>query len=286
MPRQPDDSTNAPERSDETSVPGPPLPEESFPSPEDNGLAEIDDVCDAFEDAWKNGDVPPKLEDYLQDVPEPNRHLLLKELLRTELWWRHHRGEQAQAVDYEQRFPQYLPLLEELLRQPLDGSQSPRSASLSRTGILPRGLTTTYITSRKIGDSAQGRYRIQRVLGEGAFGRVYLAFDEELRRQVAVKVPTAERFRRSEDMEMYLSEARTVAGLDHAHIVPVYDMGRTDDGSIYVVSRFVDGRTLEQSLADGIPEPAAAAALTATLAEALQTAHDRRTTAGRGDGTG
>lgn len=73
-------------------------------------------------------------------------------------------------------------------------------------------------------------------MGEDGFGRVYLAFDTELRRYVAVKVPTAARFKKSEDAEVYLAEARTVAGLDHPNIDPVYDMGRTDDGSIYVVS--------------------------------------------------
>ncbi|MFV1968784.1 MAG: hypothetical protein ACC628_25485, partial [Pirellulaceae bacterium] len=49
--------------------------------------------------------------------------------------------------------------------------------------------TQTYITASTVGDQRIGRYRLVRVLGEGAFGRVYLGFDEELQRQVAIKVP-------------------------------------------------------------------------------------------------
>ncbi|MEO2024973.1 MAG: protein kinase [Fuerstiella sp.] len=97
--------------------------------------------------------------------------------------------------------------------------------------------TVTYISSTGIGVAQKGRYRLDRVLGEGGFGRVYLGFDEELQRQVAIKVPTRERFQQPEDAEDYLAEARTVASLDHPDIVPVFDMGRTDDGSIYIVSK-------------------------------------------------
>src|SRR5580658_9698546 len=58
-----------------------------------------------------------------------------------------------------------------------------------------------------------------------------MGFDEELQWHVAIKVPTPERFQKPEDAEAYLAEARTVAGLYHPHIVPVYDVGRSNDGS-------------------------------------------------------
>jgi serine/threonine protein kinase len=122
----------------------------------------------------------------------------------------------------------------------------------------------------------KGRYRLDRVLGEGGFGRVYLGYDDELRRQVAIKVPTKERFQKPEDAEAYLSEARTVASLDHPHIVPVYDMGRTDDGSVYVISRFIDGSTLEDRIKGGGLSDRETAELIATVATALHFAHQRR----------
>src|SRR3954467_992779 len=79
-----------------------------------------------------------------------------------------------------------------------------------------------------------GRYTILRRLGKGGFGEVFLAFDDELDRPVAIKVPRAERVSQPEDVEAYLNEARVVASLDHPHIVPVYDAGRTEDGLCFV----------------------------------------------------
>ncbi len=93
------------------------------------------------------------------------------------------------------------------------------------------------------------RYRVERLLGEGGFGLVYLAFDEQLQRLVAVKVPHGRLVARAEDAEIYLSEARAVASLDHAHIVPVYDVGSTMQFPCYVVSKYIDGQTLVSKLA-------------------------------------
>lgn len=121
-----------------------------------------------------------------------------------------------------------------------------------------------------------GRYRLVRILGEGGYGRVWLAQDEELRRYVAIKVPTPERFKEQKDAETYLSEARTLASLDHPNIVPVYDVGKADDGSIYVVSKFIEGRDLAGKIKEDRPGHAQSAELVATIAQALDHAHRRR----------
>src|SRR6059058_4755965 len=68
-----------------------------------------------------------------------------------------------------------------------------------------------------------GRYKILGRLGQGGFGRVYLAHDDDLDRQVAIKVPNPERITAPEDVEAYLNEARILARLDHPNIVPVFD---------------------------------------------------------------
>src|SRR5262249_49803238 len=74
-----------------------------------------------------------------------------------------------------------------------------------------------------------GRYRVERLLGEGGFGRVYLARDEQLQRRVAVKVAHRHLIASPQDADAYLAEARTAAGLDHPHIVPVFDVGGTPE---------------------------------------------------------
>src|SRR3954454_11801368 len=89
-----------------------------------------------------------------------------------------------------------------------------------------------------------GRYIIEGVLGRGGFGVVYLARDEQLRRRVAVKLPHARLVSRPEDALLYLTEARTVANLDHPNIVPVYDVGSSDGCPCFIVSKFIEGSTL------------------------------------------
>src|SRR5262249_19007666 len=118
-----------------------------------------------------------------------------------------------------------------------------------------------------------GRYRVERVLGQGGFGLVYLAHDEQLQRLVAIKVPHPERVERPEDAEAYLSEARTVANLDHPHIVPVHDVGSTETFPCFVVSKYIDGTDLASRLEQSRLSPHEAVELVATVAEALHHAH-------------
>ena len=118
-----------------------------------------------------------------------------------------------------------------------------------------------------------GRYRIEKVLGQGGFGLVYLAQDEQLNRPVAVKVPHASLISHPEDAEMYLAEARTVANLDHPGIVPVHDVGNTENYPCYIVSKFIDGTDLAKRLKQQRPQYREAAELAATVADALHYAH-------------
>ena len=120
-----------------------------------------------------------------------------------------------------------------------------------------------------------GRYPVIRPLGQGGFGRVYLAHDDDLKRPVAIKVPNPERISRPEDVETYLTEARILASLDHSHIVPVYDVGRTDDGLCFVVSKYIEGSNLATRIREGRPGFRESSELVATVAEALHYAHTR-----------
>jgi len=121
-----------------------------------------------------------------------------------------------------------------------------------------------------------GRYNLLRCLGKGGFGQVFLAYDEDLDRPVAIKVPRPDRVSRPEDIEAYLREARIVASLDHPHIVPVHDVGRTDDGLCFVVSKYIEGSDLSTKIEEGRPGFHESAGLVATVAEALHYTHTHR----------
>ena len=117
-------------------------------------------------------------------------------------------------------------------------------------------------------------YEVQDELGRGGMGVVYRAWDRRLHRPVALKMLLAGAYARPEERERFRREAEAAAGLRHANIVQVYDVGDLD-GRPYFTMEFVEGGSLAEKLA-GTPLPAGqAAALLATLAEAVQVAHDR-----------
>jgi serine/threonine protein kinase len=95
------------------------------------------------------------------------------------------------------------------------------------------------------------RYSVVREIGRGGMGTVYLAVDEALGREVALKVPNAIA---SPSLERRLqTEARVLARLEHPGIVPIHDSGRLADGRLFYVMKHVKGRTLREHLA-GAPE--------------------------------
>src|SRR3954466_15517831 len=124
------------------------------------------------------------------------------------------------------------------------------------------------MTGRVLAD----RYRTIRRLGSGGMATVWLAEDEKLRRQVAVKrlhgdvgdEDLVRRFRR---------EARLGASLNHPNVVAVYDIAPDDEG-VLIVMEFVDGRTLRDEIhADGALPPERAVEVLGGVADALDHAH-------------
>jgi serine/threonine protein kinase len=120
---------------------------------------------------------------------------------------------------------------------------------------------------------AHSRYKVLEKLGAGAFGVVFKARDTELERTVAIKLlrPGAG----SQSSAKLLSEARTLAQLDHPAIVPIYDLGRTAGGELLIVSKFIDGCDLGTFARTQRMPPERAARCIAILAEALDYAHAR-----------
>jgi eukaryotic-like serine/threonine-protein kinase len=118
---------------------------------------------------------------------------------------------------------------------------------MSRQGS---GLSDAAVTRlRALGrwpEFESGRYSVVEEIGRGGMGTVFLAVDEELGREVAIKIPNA---LANAGLERRLqSEARVLARLEHPGIVPIHDAGRLADGRLFYVMKRVKGRTLREQL--------------------------------------
>ncbi|MCP4786126.1 MAG: protein kinase [Fuerstiella sp.] len=198
-----------------------------------------DQICDAYERAWLK-ELQPQLDDYLPHVPVAEQDDLRREL-------------EAIQSDY-----------------------AGRSKERSETSVVD--VTVNWNTPDANGDDDEhpasvGRYRIEKMLGKGGFGNVYLAHDEQLHRPVAVKVPHAELMIQMGDAQAYLREARTVANLDHPGIVPVFDVGSNKEFPCYIVSKYIEGTDLARRLKESRLKCGEAAEVVAAVAEALHYAH-------------
>jgi serine/threonine protein kinase len=121
-----------------------------------------------------------------------------------------------------------------------------------------------------------GRFQVRRLLGQGGFGMVFLAYDPLMGRQVALKVPRAEILVTPDLRQRFVRELRAASALDHPNVVPVFETGEV--GPVcYIASAYCSGPTLAawlQSRPDPVPFREAAA-LSATVAEAVEHAHQR-----------
>ncbi|MEV4744035.1 serine/threonine-protein kinase [Streptomyces sp. NPDC049555] len=125
-----------------------------------------------------------------------------------------------------------------------------------------------------------GRYRLERLLGEGGMGQVWQARDEALARPVAVKVISllaGGGTRGDEARARFLREARITAGLQHANIVTVHDLGESGEGENrvpFLVMELVRGEGLDAVLRRGAVAPALVAQWSAEICDALAAAHE------------
>jgi serine/threonine protein kinase len=123
-----------------------------------------------------------------------------------------------------------------------------------------------------------GRYEVRRLVGEGSMGRVLLAHDPVLERDVAIKHLRSD-LRIPRDVREGLvtrmqHEARAAARVAHPNLVVLHDMGEDADIGLYLVFEYVEGPTLKQRIAEGRLPPAEVAKLGRGLGEALTVAHE------------
>jgi serine/threonine-protein kinase len=163
----------------------------------------------------------------------------------------------------------------ELLPQVRAGWQRLRALQAEVGALFPQSPSSDIATPPPLPAADLPRirgYEVQEVLGRGGMGVVYKAWHRRLHRMVAVKMLLAGAYAQPQELERFLREAETVAGLRHANIVQVHEAGDVD-GRPYFTMEFVEGGSLAQKLA-GAPQPACrAAALVAGVAEAVHAAH-------------
>ncbi|WP_425614488.1 protein kinase [Anatilimnocola sp. NA78] len=119
-----------------------------------------------------------------------------------------------------------------------------------------------------------GRFEIRRELGRGRFGVVFLAWDPQLHRHVALKVPQFDAALDPDLRERFKGEAKAAGKLQHPGIVSVHDVGQ-HAGVDYIAMMYVDGMTLAERLKSGPLPPQDAARLVIGLGAAIQHAHDQ-----------
>jgi tetratricopeptide (TPR) repeat protein/tRNA A-37 threonylcarbamoyl transferase component Bud32 len=260
----------------------------------------VDQICDRFEAAWKTAAEAsrrPQLEDFLADTPEPERPVLLEELLELELIYRRRAGDTLTLDEYACRFPEHALLLSALFARvgpagtPPPAELDPYATQLP--GPQPGGAAGTQpsfhggsgrLPPPSAGDirpaSARGPrrrmagYEILEELGRGGMGVVYKARQPGLKRFVALKMIRDGALAGPEQRARFQTEAEAIARLRHPNIVQVYEIGEYK-GRPYFSLEFIEGGSLDKQLAH-TPQPAAPAArLVTTLAQAIHHAHQQ-----------
>ena len=119
-----------------------------------------------------------------------------------------------------------------------------------------------------------GRFRIEREIGTGGMGTVYLATHLGLDRPVAVKIIKREFAGDADVADRFLREARTMAKLHHPHAAMIFDAGNLPDGRHFIVMEFVEGETLSQVLSrEGRFSPSRAVEIATQVCDVLEEAH-------------
>lgn len=120
-----------------------------------------------------------------------------------------------------------------------------------------------------------GRFQIEREIGRGGNGIVFLANDDNLNRKVALKIPHVDGALSGSTRLRFEREARATAILSHPSIVSIYEFGH-ESGVYFIASQYIEGMNLADWIdVNGRPTPMQAAAIVSKLAEAIEHAHQR-----------
>jgi WD40 repeat protein len=162
-------------------------------------------------------------------------------------------------------------------------SAQPEPDAPAEASVTPESQGRYELRDRRTTQTTQDRRAAE--IGRGGIGRVLLAFDQHLGREVALKELLARELppgagpthRLAAAVTRFLREARVTGQLEHPNIVPVYELGRRDDGTLYYTMKMVRGRTLADAIRAAPDLPARLALLNhfVDLCQALAYAHSR-----------
>jgi serine/threonine-protein kinase len=210
----------------------------------------IDRACNRYEAEWKLGR-RPRIEAYLADATERERPGLFRELLLLEIEFRESVGERPAPEEYRARFSGH----DTLIRSVFEVSCPARDATArpwARGGATAEpGVPATAMQGSTVGaaTSAGTRFRILRLHDRGGLGNLYVARDEELNREVALKEIQPHYAHDPESRARFLLEAEVTGGLEHPGVVPVYGLGTYADGRPFYAMRLVKGDSLKEAIA-------------------------------------
>ncbi|MBV9124207.1 MAG: protein kinase [Planctomycetes bacterium] len=253
----------------------------------------VDQVCVPFEAAWRTGK-RPEIEKYLGDTSEPDRSVLLQELLRLEWEYRRRAGEVVFPEEYRKRFPEHRALMDALFKQtPAAATPTPRLAvtsawepslgtSSSRENLV-QPLETDELR-KPAGNPLDQRsgqtqveipgYNILYELGRGGMGIVYKARKLDSQQEVALKTILSGRNPDIVEMVRFCVEAMAFACLNHPNIIKVDDMGY-HNGHVYISLEYAPGGSLADLIRKTPQDPGWSAQVVKTIALALDYAHQR-----------
>ena len=232
------------------------------------------------EHRWEAGD-RKMLETYLDEWAElAGKPELVTELLEAECETRATTDTLPTPDEIRSRFPGICDRIDlERIRAEAD-----KEHGTCRTEALSPAMSDTPApalddTPSKAGDKAPlrvgqlfGRYEIRRLLGQGGMGSVYLAYDTQLERDVALKVPRCDPATDQPLLERFLREAKTAAAIRHPNICPIYDANNID-GTYYLTMAFIEGTSLDHWLKGRTTDSRDVAVLVQKLARALDAVH-------------
>ncbi len=205
-----------------------------------------------LEFGWRSaaaGQEGPLVENYLERFPplQQLEHALL--LLRHEYELRRRAFQASPSVEeYRRRFPQWVITGRELLDD--QATVVRQDAPTHRPSSSGSNLSGHVLLESGGAGEGSSRYTLTRLHAEGGLGRIWVARDGSLDREVALKELKPQQARDVEAWQRFLREAQVTGQLEHPNIVPVYEFSRREDQQPFYTMRLIRGRTMRDAIAD------------------------------------